>query len=485
MPTRSRLPKATLLESLGVFMDVVAPNLAKGAIIRRPRVVGMAERLGLDRRAVRRLQKLRNRYEIGPLMLRMPVRDQAVVLRSDHVRRVLEHSPEPFATASSEKRAALAHFEPKGALISHGAERAERRRYNEEILQSGRPMHTLADRFAAVARQEGEELLDRARHRGGELDWETFAEGWFQVVRRVVLGDGAWDDQELRKLINQLRHDANWAFLKPRRDRRRKRFFDRLNAHLQRAEPGSLAHVMANVPHGEVTAPDHQVPQWLFAFDPAGIATFRALALLAAHPEEAARVRAEAMALDDTARTPGDAAPGDSAPGDEAPGDAAPGEAPADAALAPLPRARAAVLETLRLWPTTPMVLRQTTEATTWEKGVMPEGTGVLLFAPFFHRDDQRVPFADRFAPEVWLEEGHEQQGRPPGDWAFIPFSDGPAVCPGRNLVLFVTSHMLATLAAGGHPLRLTEPERMDPARLPGTLDNYSLRFRLDAAYPG
>jgi cytochrome P450 len=125
------------------------------------------------------------------------------------------------------------------------------------------------------------------------------------------------------------------------------------------------------------------------------------------------------------------------------------------------------------------MVLRQTTAATTWETGVMPEGTGVLLFAPFFHRDDQRVPFADRFAPEVWIEEGREQQGVAPGEWAFIPFSDGPAVCPGRNLVLLVTSFMLATLTAGGHPVRLTEPERLDPTRLPGTLNNYSLRFRL------
>jgi gluconate kinase len=34
------------------------------------------------------------------------------------------------------------------------------------------------------------------------------------------------------------------------------------------------------------TAAAQQVPQWLFAFDPAGIATFRAVALLAAHLEQ-------------------------------------------------------------------------------------------------------------------------------------------------------------------------------------------------------
>ena len=448
MSARPDLPKATISESLGVFVDVVAPNIAKGAIIRRPRMVDFAERVGLERRAVRRLQKLRERYRTGPVMLRLPVRDQAIILDPDHVRRVLASSPEPFATASSEKRAALTHLEPKGALISHGAKRAERRSFNEEVLQSGRPIHTLADRFAIVAREEGTEVLERVGGRGGELDWETFAESWFRVVRRVVFRDGARDDRELRELINQLRQDANWAFLKPRRDRVRNQFFNRLNSHLRRAEPGSLAHVMASVPHSEDAAPDHQVPQWLFAFDPAGMATYRALALLAAHPDEAARVRNEAVGLEKES-----------------------------AAL--LPRARAAILEALRLWPTTPMVLRQTTTATAWETGEMPAGTGVLIFAPFFHRDDQRVPFADRFAPEVWLDAGQEQQGAPPGAWAFIPFSDGPAVCPGRNLVLLVTSHMLAALVRGGYPMRLTEPERLDPARLPPTLSNYSLRFRL------
>lgn len=447
---RATLPKSTLAETAAVLGDVVLPNLMKGPIIRRPRAVAMAERLDLDRRAVRRLQKLRDRYHTGPLMLRLPVRDQAVILSPEHVRRVLDHSPEPFATASSEKRAALAHFEPKGVLISHGRERAERRRYNEEVLQSDSPMHAMAERFLAVAREEGERLVEQARLRDGLLDWDTFIDGWFAVVRRVVMGDGARDDRELRQLINRLRSDANWAFLKPRRHRVRERFFDRLNAHLARAEPGSLAHMMASVPHEDVTAPDHQVPQWLFAFDPAGMAAFRALALLAVHPAEADRARQES-------------------------GERGDGLKSSDPAR---PFLRACVLESLRLWPTTPMVLRETTEPTTWENGVMPAGTGILIFAPFFHRDDARLPYADHFAPDVWLEPGSPDQGKPPGDWPVIPFSAGPGICPGRNLVLLLTSQMLATLL-DGRDVRLTEPDRLDPAELPGTLNNYSLEFRL------
>jgi hypothetical protein len=63
------LPRATVAETLGVLTDVVAPTLAKGALLRRPRVVAAAERMQFDRRAVRRMQRLRDRYGAGPLLL--------------------------------------------------------------------------------------------------------------------------------------------------------------------------------------------------------------------------------------------------------------------------------------------------------------------------------------------------------------------------------------------------------------------------------
>jgi len=443
---RTTLPQATVRETLGVLAGVALPTVAKGVIIRRPRVVALAERLDLDRRAVRRVQRLRDRYGAGPLLLRLPVRRQALILSPDHVRRVLEESPEPFATASSEKRAALSHFQPQGVLISHGRERAERRRYNEAVLDAGCPVHRLGDRFVGVVAEEAAPLLAEARRRGA-LDWDAFAGAWFRVVRRVVLGDAARDDQELTDLVNRLRSDANWAFLRRKRTALRARFEARLGGHLARAEPGSLAAVIAETPATAETAPARQVPQWLFAFDPAGMATFRALALLAAHPAQAEHARAEIRAR---------------------------------AGAAPdLPFLRACVLESLRLWPTTPMVLRQSTGETAWETGVLPAKAGILIFAPFFHRDDRRLPYADRFAPEIWLEHRSNR------DWPLIPFSGGPAMCPGRNLVLLLASSMLAALLAGP-PLRLKRPARLDPRRpLPGTLNNYSLRFALAGGRAG
>lgn len=440
--TQTTLPTASLGDTLGYLAEVVIPNIAKGLIIRRPKIMAMAEWLDLDRRAIRRVQHIRNKYGTGPLLFRIPIRSQAMILAPEHVHRVLDGSPEPFATASSEKRAALSHFQPRGVLISHGYERADRRRFNEQVLDTGQTLHRLADRFASVVEEEADLLLGAVRHRG-LLVWDDFALTWFRVVRRVVFGDAARNDWELTAMIDELRSQANWAFMAPKRRQLRNQFYDRLTAHLARAEPNSLAGVMAATHTTPVTEPPQQVPQWLFAFDPAGMTTFRALALLASHPQHAEQAREEIRSRYDSAQPD-------------------------------LPYLRACVLESLRLWPTTPMVLRQSTVETEWETGIMPAKTGVMIFTPFFHRDDQRLPYANSLAPELWLRHRTNQ------DWPLIPFSGGPAMCPGRNLVLLVSSIMLAALL-DGRQIRLQPPNRLDPRRpLPGSLNNYSLRFELN-----
>jgi cytochrome P450 len=100
----------------------------------------------------------------------------------------------------------------------------------------------------------------------------------------------------------------------------------------------------------------------------------------------------------------------------------------------------------------------------------MPPGTGLVIYAPLFHRDGERQPFADRFAPELWLDAGAES------DWPLIPFSRGPAACPGRQLALLAASAMLATLLRPSE-LRLVAPDLAPDRPLPGTLDHFALRF--------
>ncbi|PRZ17748.1 cytochrome P450 [Nesterenkonia sandarakina] len=437
-PVKNPLPKASLAETAQVLRDVQGPMVAKGPIIRRPKVVAASERFDLDGRGVRRAQVLSDKYGRGPLMLNIPGRKMALILDPDDVHRVLDDSPEPFATAETLKRHALKHFEPKVALISHGEERTQRRRLNEHTLDHGHPIHQMAATFMPAVQQEAEALLEEARTAGGVLEYKPFLDAWFRIVRRVVLGDSAREDTDLTQLTEKLRGDGNWAFLKPVDKTGRAALLAQMQAALDRAEPGSLAAFMTQQPQGSAAEPAQQIPQWLFAFDPAGMATFRALALLSAHPATLDAVKRQIRE-----------------------------EQQETAPLLPL--LRSTVLESLRLWPTTPMILRETTTEVEFAHGVMPAGTSVLVFAPFFHRDDRQLDFAHRFAPELW------ERPRTREDWPLVPFSAGPGLCPGRHLVLLLTSKFMAEILSRAD-LEL-ESHTLDPDNLPSLLNNFGLRF--------
>src|SRR5689334_1214106 len=174
----------------------ILPIVAQGVIARRRRVVALAGKADLDGRGVRILQDLSTRYGHGPVRLRLPGRRAALVLDADDVGRILDETPEPFAPDTWEKRKALGQFQPHGVLVSHGEVRAERRRFNEAVLDSGHPLHRNAAVMArAVAQEAG--ILGAEMDRTGELGWDAFVRAWWRVVRRVVLGDGARDDHDL------------------------------------------------------------------------------------------------------------------------------------------------------------------------------------------------------------------------------------------------------------------------------------------------
>lgn len=434
-------PAASVPDTLRIVGGVLLPIVAQGVIARRRRAVALAGALGLDDRAVRILQAMRSRYGEGPLRLRLPLRRVAVLLTPGHVRRVLAGSPEPFAAATLEKRAALRQFQPHGVLVSHGAARAQRRRFVESVLDSGTPVHRMAEPFARVAREEALALRRQALD-AGVLDWDRFIAAWWRVVRRVVLGDAARDDSATTDLLTRLRNRANWSYLLPPRRGLRAEFDRRLRGYVDAAEPGSLAALVSSTPGAADADGPGQIPQWLFAFDPAGMAAFRALALLATHPEQAAAARAEVAGHDL--------------------------DAPAD-----LPLLRAGVLESVRLWPTTAVVLRDSTAPTRWDGGTLPAGTALMTVSSYFHRDTATVPAADRFVPDRWLDGSADDAD------AVIPFSAGPAVCPGRELVLLTTSMFLGTLL-GEHDVRPAAPLPLGPDRaLPRALDAFAIRVTL------
>jgi Cytochrome P450 len=433
-------PRASVTDTARVLATVLAPSVGQGPILRRPRVLGLVDRLDPDRRAVGLVQRLRASYGGSPLLLAVP-RSVLLLLTGDQIREVLEGAPEPFTPASGEKVAALGHFQPHGVLISRGAVREDRRRFNETVLDADLPVHHLGEHVVRVARDEVGALVSMSRFAGG-FGWDEWHSMWWRVVRRVVLGDDARGDTELTGLLDTLRGDANWAFLRPRRRGVRERFDQRLRVHLDRRQPGSLASVLPEVSAGPDTDPAGQVPHWLFAYDAAGIVSARALALLATHRRERERVQQEIRSSVDE---------------------------PAPV----LPFLRACVLESVRLWPTTLVILRETTADTTVAGRAVAQRTTVVIHSSAFHRDSETLPYADRFEPDVWLD------GRARAEWSIVPFSGGPARCPGRDLVLLTTGAVLAALLER-YDVGLAKDRRPEPGRpLPHSLDHTRLRFDL------
>lgn len=416
-----KVSRLSWIESVATLLQAGGPLFAKGIILRRPTIVRWLQASGLERLGVAALQRVRARHGSGPAILKLGVRDEAVLVAPDDVRRLLDETPVPFSPDTREKHATLAHFEPAGSLISRGPARQARRSLNDRVLESARPRHSLGARFDGIVAEEIAPLAAKDAVR-----FEEFRDTWFRMVRRCLFGDAARDDVALTRSLFQLRADANWAFLKPKRRVLRARFLSHVASYLHRPAADSLAARLAEM--GEQgTRPEDQVGQWLFAFDAACIATFRTLMLLAATPEALRRVRAD----DDPGR----------------------------------PFLRACILESVRLWPTTPVILRESDTVTTWHGATIAAGTGFVVHVPFLHRDAERLTYADRFVPDIWLD-GTAQRD------TLVPFSGGPGQCPAKHLVLMMASTALYTLVRDRRPT-LSPDAALDVDRLPATLDPF------------
>jgi cytochrome P450 len=443
------LPSASLLENVQFNETVIVPNAVQGLFRRRPGRVAIATRLGVDGRAVRLIEGLRRRYGPGPLWVRVIANRALLMLELEDVRRVLEGSPHPFASDPDAKRRGMGHFQPDALTLSRGELWRDRRRFTEAVLDTPQPVHRLGDRFVAVSAAETAALLEQVeRADGGGLGYDAFHKAFRRIVRRIVLGDGARDDEELSDLLAELMSEANQ--LPAERSERFEPFMDRIRACVAAAEPGSLVGLFAEAPSDPDTRVEGQLAHWLFALqDTLAANALRALALIASHPEQRSMVETELAAAE--------ASDGS-------------GSATRVAGLSYL---RACLQEAMRLWPTTPLLSRETLVDLTWRGAVVPAGTQVLIVNTFHHRDRERLEYADRFAPEAWTE------GNAGEDWSLNHFSHGPQGCPGTNLALLVGTTVLAELLTRGLP-RLLEP-MLDPDRpLPHMLDVFRLRFAIE-----
>jgi len=420
--------------------QVAVPFVAVGPIARRRWAMKLLEKGQSDAAVVRLVAELRSRHGDGPLVVPIPGHTLAIVLTPEDVDRILRTDTASFTAANKEKVAALSPFQPNGVLISRGDIRAQRRAFNESALEPEHALHHLAAVWAPVVEEEAQALFADARSRG-ELDGTDIVRAWWRLVRRLAFGDAARDDESITDQLWTLRSNGNWSFAHPLRRRLRDRFTQNLHRHVTAAPPGSLAGVVRDLAAPASVDPIGQMPHWLFAFDAAGMVTARTLAVLSTHPEQ--RLRAEAELAGTEPGTP-----------------------------QPYDYLRACVLDTTRLWPTTPVILRDSVEETTWGAATIPAGTGFVILSSAFHRAGD-LPFAHTFEPEIWLDGRAEQYP------ALVPFSAGPTMCPGRSIVLFTASTFLACLLRSGEFAVISET-KPDPARpLPATFDNFGLRFDL------
>lgn len=425
------LPRATLLENLRFNAVAVIPNAVQGIFRRRSTAVAVATRASTDGHAVALLADMARRYGRRPVRVRIG-RDSAVLLLDPgDVATVLAGAPEPYASDSPVRRDGMVAFQPDAVTISRGALWRNRRRFNEAVLKIPRdrkPPRAWID----TCDEELDRMLANPAAATAALDWDAFEAMLQRVARRIILGDGAAGDEGLTNLLAELMSVANGI---PGEAGVEVAELEGMIAHhVERADRGSLVARFAEAPSDARTNPVGQIPHWLFALgDTLAINAFRALAVLGSDAGELAAARGSRAYVG------------------------------------------ACLQEAMRLWPTTAMLSRVTTEEVELGGETVAAGTQIVISNLFCHRDRDRFEWADDFVPEEWID------GDAAREPAFNQFGRGPQGCPGRTLAMTVGSELLGGLIERRTPATL--PRRLDLKHpLPHMLDFFSIRVRLDPA---
>ncbi len=446
----SGIPRASPLENVRFSLTVLLPNLLRGIAIPLPFWTEVATRLDTGRSAAT-VEHLTERYSGRPVMLRSVLGRTLLVLAAGDVRRVLESPVSVYGMNATEKQRLFSPFAPDALNGSPPELHAERRPFNEAVLDYGHEHHRFAEQFLSVVHEEVAAMLADA----GVLDYERSLRAFRRISRRCAFGDAAADDTELSELHGRLRADADWLGLKVwsrlRDARLRASMDERIQRYVAAAEPGTLVSLFASAPTEAETRPNGQVPFWLMALDAIRTAVFNAMALLTTDP--AAHERAVTEVRD---------------------ADRAHGQGTV-AALADLAFVRACLLDTVRLYPAAAMLVRVTAAETEWDGVTLPIGSRVLIPVAAQHRA-RRLPHANRFAPDRWLD------GSADADWQMNVFSRGGAQCAGRNLALMLGTASLAELLRQGE-FELLRPKLGSDRPLPYGINPLNVRFAVRGAH--
>ena len=432
------LPEASLAESVRVVATGVLPALARGLFAPRRAAMKLLTALDTDTRAVETLAALRRRR--GGQGARLFGGRLVVLWGPEAIREVLDGSADVYASDSGAKGKGMSHFQPDALTLSRGEEWRDRRAFNEAVLGTSERVHPLAERFLAVVADE----VGRLDVAGSTLEWSQWESLFDHIALRVIFGDRSRCEHDLTGLLEKLMGEANRLVGTGEGSDAYYELYGRLERHLRDPEPGSLLARFADAPQSDRTRVVHQIPHWIFATrDTLGANTYRALAAIVADRGVERRVREE---LDGKDLSDPSAVDG-------------------------LRYLEGCLEETMRLWPTTPLLARETTRETTLAGAQLEEGTQVVILNTFNHRDPDEVPNADRLDPSRW------SNGR--GDYRFNHLSNGTQDCPGAPLVLLLGKAVLAH-ALERWSLRLEQPPLESAGGLPKMLDFFDIRFQAE-----
>jgi cytochrome P450 len=206
-----------------------------------------------------------------------------------------------------------------------------------------------------------------------------------------------------------------------------------------------LAALVSQAPQSNRTRVAHQVPHWMFAMrDTLGANAYRALAVIVADPGLWSRVTDEISAADlsDPSAVDG------------------------------MQLLEGVLHETMRLWPTTPLLARETTRDVQLGGAKLEEGTQVMMLNVFNHRAPEGIADANRLVPERW-------RGDNPTEYRFNHLSNGSQNCPGGPLVLLLGKAVLARMLEEWS-FKLVEPSLPAGGDQPTMLDFFSIRFEVE-----
>nr|XP_046915914.1 LOW QUALITY PROTEIN: cytochrome P450 4c3-like [Dermatophagoides farinae] len=106
----------------------------------------------------------------------------------------------------------------------------------------------------------------------------------------------------------------------------------------------------------------------------------------------------------------------------------------------------ACIKESLRIYPSVPVISRYTQQDTEIEPGrIIPRGTSIILVIYMIQRDPKYFPQPERYIPDRFIEGSEHYCGRM-NPFAYLPFSAGPRNCIGQKFALQEEKIMLATL---------------------------------------